>query len=279
MPGVKQFELANGQKVFYRSKVDLDILSRELLSDDHLYIKHGITLCDGACVLDVGANIGFFMLSLNRMLKSGRVLAFEPVPEIFEVLERNAAAHNHLDLKLFACGLSKESGQASFTYFPRTSVASTMYPDTSEEFKRNSRRFVRQEISSRSRFMRRLSAVTPEWFWYPLTESVRRFYHTTRKVACQLRTLSEIIEAENLERIDLLKVDTEGAEEDVLAGLDDAHWPRVQQAVVEVHQGPASLARMEQFLQQRGFSTASEQVLPEVDHLHVVFAVRNCRRD
>lgn len=275
MPGMKQIQLANGQTVFYRSKIDLDILSRELLSDDHLYLKHGIALHDGACVLDVGANIGFFLLSLNRILKRGRVLAFEPVPEIFEVLERNATAHNHLDTKLYACGLSKAPGQATFSYFPRTSVASTMYPDTSKEFKRNSRKFVRHEISSRNRLMRRLSAVTPEWFWYPLTETVRRFYHATRQVTCQLRTLSDIVDEENLECIDLLKVDTEGAEEDVLAGLSDGHWPRVQQAVVEVHKGIESLTRMEHFLQSRGFATTSEQVLPGVDHLHVIFALRS----
>ena len=37
-----------------------------------------------------------------------------------------------------------------------------------------------------------------------------------------------------MERIDLLKVDVEGAEMDVLAGIDDCHWPLVQQLCMEV---------------------------------------------
>ena len=274
MPSMKQFRLPNGQNVFYRSKLDLDILSRELLTNDHLYLRNGISLNEGDCVFDVGANIGFFLLSLNRILKHGKVFAFEPISEIFEVLERNAEAHNHLDVKLFPCGLSKSIGSATFTYFPRTSVASTMYPDSSDDFRRNSRRFVLEEIGARSSILRFLTAVTPAWLWYPITELVRRHYHATKEVTCQLRTLSDVINDLEIEWIDLLKVDTEGAEEDVLAGLEPWHWARIKQAVIEVHQGPASLKRMEQLLQQKGFDTSSEPVLPGVDHLHVVFARR-----
>mgnify|MGYP003327165924 CR=1 FL=1 len=271
---IKSSTLPNGQVVFYRSRVDLDLLSRELLTEDHAYLRHGIAIDDGDCIFDVGANIGFFLLSLQRRLRSGRVFAFEPIPQVFEVLRKNAASLDQLELHLLPCGLSSSAGEATFDYFPRTSVLSTMRPDLSPEFRRDSRRFVLDEIRSRSAVGRAVAAVTPEFLWYPLTESIRRHYHVTERVACRLRTLSEIVDEYAVERIDLLKIDTEGAEEDVLAGLRPGHWDRVRQVVVEVHRGREELARMEALLAGRGFVTVSEPVFPGVDNPNVVFARR-----
>lgn len=274
MPKIKKCKLANGQEVYCRSKTDVDLLSRELLSDDNLYLRHGLAIQDGDCIIDVGANIGFFLLYLNRVLREGKVYAFEPIPEIQEVLHRNAEQHNHLNLRLFDCGLSRQAGEATFTYFPRTSVASTMYPDSSAAFRHNSRRFVLQEMRGRSHLLRAALAVTPEWLWFPLTEAIRRYFQATQQVTCELRRLSDIIREEHIDRIDLLKVDTEGAEEDVLAGLDPPDWERIRQAVVETHHGVESAMRMERLLRDRGFKTVREPAVPGVDHLHLVFARR-----
>lgn len=261
--------------VFFRSKVDVDILSRELLKDDNLYLRHGITIQPGACVFDVGANIGFFILFVNRLISDGQIFGFEPIPDVFEVLRLNTDRHNKLAIRLLNCGLSKQAGQIEFAYFPRTSVASTMFPDLSADYKRNSRQFVLEEMRLVHPLLRWAVDVTPGWLWYPLTESLRRYYQSSKMVACQLRKLSDVIREEQVETIDLLKVDTEGAEEDVLAGIDAEHWPIIRQAVVEVHHGQESLVRMERLLQSHGFHTVSEPVVPGVEHLYVVYARRN----
>jgi hypothetical protein len=149
-----------------------------------------------------------------------------------------------------------------------------MYPDESLEFRLNSRRFVLAELRQRSRILRGLLTCTPEWLWFPLSESIRRYYHEIRVVNCRLRRLSGVIDESQIQRIDLLKVDTEGAEEDVLAGIESRHWDRIRQAVVEVHQGLESRTRVERTLQDRGFATVGAQLVPEVDHLHLVYARR-----
>jgi FkbM family methyltransferase len=261
-------------EVFFRSKVDVDILARELLHADNLYLRHGITIAEGDCIFDVGANIGFFILFLNKLIKAGTVYGFEPIPDVFEVLKLNTDRHNQLTLQLFNCGLSEQAGQAEFTYFPRTSVASTMYPDESPEYRSNSRQFVMEEMRLLHPVLRSLIDATPGWMWWPLTEALRRHYQSSRQVACQLRKISDVIREERIAVIDLLKVDTEGAEEHVLAGIDAEHWPMIRQAVVEVHHGLESLQRMEQLLQSHGFHTVSEPVVPGVEHLHVVYARR-----
>lgn len=42
-------------------------------------------------------------------------------------------------------------------------------------------------------------------------------------------TVSDLIRRHGLERVDLLKIDVEGAELDVLHGIEQEHWPRIQQ--------------------------------------------------
>lgn len=48
----------------------------------------------GDVALDVGANVGIFSVAIGRAVgPSGRVLAFEPQPPIFEILRRNLATN------------------------------------------------------------------------------------------------------------------------------------------------------------------------------------------
>jgi len=275
MPAIRQSTLPNGQVVAYRSRADFDILAREFIDDSHgMYLEHGISLRDGDCVFDVGANIGFFLLQLNRVLAHGRVFCFEPIPEIFEVLQLNAGRHNHLDCSLHNVGLSSSDGSATFTYFPRTSVASTMQQDTTAEFRRQSRRFILHEMQARGGLLGMAAKAAPEWCWYPVTEVVRRYFQRAQHVTCRLQSLSSFIDSHAVDRIDLLKIDTEGAEEKVLAGIDSRHWPLIRQAVVEVHSGIDGRRRVENTLSSKGFHVIARQLLPRVEHLHVVFARR-----
>ncbi len=47
---------------------------------------------------------------------------------------------------------------------------------------------------------------------------------------CAMTTVSALMAEHNLERIDLLKIDVEGAELDVLRGIRPEDWPRIHQA-------------------------------------------------
>jgi FkbM family methyltransferase len=270
---IRYATLPEGLEIAYDSQANLDILRREIL-DDRIYQDRGMRLEDGDCIVDVGANIGMFVLFLNQVLKDARILALEPIPATYELLEINCRRHNRLRLSLFNCGLSRVAGETEFDHFPLTSVASSMFPCDSAEFYRNSRRFVLNEIRGRGRCLTWLVDALPEWAWFPLTESIRRIYQRRERVRCRLETLSGIIEQEQLDRIDLLKIDTEGAEHEILAGIKPEHWPRIQQAIVEVHDGLPGVESVVDILQSRGFHVTQEKLLPTVDHLYVVYAAR-----
>ena len=98
-------ELPNGMAVLQRSQGEAAIVYREVF-EDAAYLRHGITLDDGDCVFDVGANIGLFTLFVGQRVKGARVYAFEPIPRVFDVLKLNAGLYD-ADVRLFNLGLAE----------------------------------------------------------------------------------------------------------------------------------------------------------------------------
>ncbi len=68
------------------------------------------------CVLDVGANKGQFAGSLRKMGYSGHIVSFEPVPEIFEDLERASRRDPRWTAHQIALG--RESGELEMHVVP-----------------------------------------------------------------------------------------------------------------------------------------------------------------
>ena len=76
--------------------------------DQHL---HPVDVC-----LDVGANIGYFAVMMaNRVGSTGRVYAFEPVPETYDILSLNAklADDSSLNLVTIPAAVSSNDGELS----------------------------------------------------------------------------------------------------------------------------------------------------------------------
>ena len=64
--------------------------------------------------------------------------------------------------------------------------------------------------------------------------------------------LSEVIRENNIEQIDLLKIDVEGSELSVLSGIAEEDWPRIKQIVMEVH-SRSIMRSIVTLLEARGF--------------------------
>src|SRR6185295_3101442 len=76
-----------------------------------IYLRHGITLRDGACVLDVGANIGLFTLFVSSRSAGARVYSFEPIAPTFRALAANAELYAP-GSRVFQIGLSDREEEA-----------------------------------------------------------------------------------------------------------------------------------------------------------------------
>jgi len=81
----------------------------------------------GMVVVDVGANIGMYsMLSAQAVRPSGRVFAFEPVPEVYRSLTDNLAISGITNVVPNCLALSDVSGTARF-YLGRNDSMGSLY--------------------------------------------------------------------------------------------------------------------------------------------------------
>lgn len=121
----RQCELPNGLDVFYLNKYEVDYLYKEIF-EERVYLRNGITVKDGDCVFDVGANIGLFSTFVAQQCCNATVYAFEPMPATFEILRLNAELSD-IKIKPYNFGLSGREREATFIFNPGLSVCSGMY--------------------------------------------------------------------------------------------------------------------------------------------------------
>ncbi len=232
-------ELPNGMPVIQLNPGETEFTYREIFSDLE-YLRHGIDIPEGACVLDVGANIGLFSLFATRLRPGAQVYAFEPVPDIFDALRLNADLHG-ASIRALPYGLSDRAGRATFTYYPHLSIMSGQAADERD------RDVVRA-------YLKRGDGEDASLIDELLDERMEG-----RPVECELRTVSQMLREHGIERVDLLKIDVEKSELAVLRGIDESDWPRIFQVVIEVHDRSGRLSEIVDLLERRGFSTVAEQ--------------------
>jgi 31-O-methyltransferase len=236
---MQKLSLPDGLTVFSMNSDETRFVHREVFGA-RCYMRHGIELHDGDCVFDVGANIGMSVLFFHRERSGVRIFAFEPSPAASECLNANVGLHS-IDAHVFECGLSHESGTAEFTFYPGNTVLSGFHADLETDRSTTRTFMVNSGFAPRHADM---------------------FLGTMfKKVAfpCPLRTLSEIIDEQRVERIDLLKIDVEKSEREVLAGIRPEHWKLIQQLAIEVHNEAGGLDEIRRLLAEHGFQVAVEQ--------------------
>ena len=212
------------------------------------YLRHGIQLAENACIFDVGANIGMFTLFVEDRCPGARVYAFEPIPPIFETLRLNAALCSG-NVKVFGFGLAAEDRIENFNFYPRSSMTSGMsaYANPEEE-DAVARKFIANTAAEMLGEADELLKGRFESFPY----------------SCRLRRLSDVINEEKIESIDLLKIDVERAEIDVLRGIDEHDWDKIGQIVIEAHDtlGKFETGRVRQIvelLECHGYGVVTEE--------------------
>jgi FkbM family methyltransferase len=76
------------------------------------YFGWGLAFHDAASIIDIGANIGAFTVEASRRALRGRVIAFEPEPENFYLLQQNVEAQSAGNVILRQEAVSDHAGTA-----------------------------------------------------------------------------------------------------------------------------------------------------------------------
>ena len=257
------YVLPDGSAVAHLNKNETDYIYNEIFVLQ-AYVRHGITIRDGDCIVDAGANIGLFTVFASRLARDLRIVSFEPNPAAFECLQANAAAWGRGSaVRCLPLGLSSENGSADLTFFEGLSLLSGFYADAATEREVVKHYVFNQEPETRP--SEEFAAAVGD-----LIDSRLR----AQTVTAQLRTLSSVIAEQGLERIDLLKINVEKSELNVLRGLGRDDWPKIRQLVIEVDlQG--NLAPITALLEGHGFEVLVEQdPLLRKTELCYVYAIR-----
>jgi FkbM family methyltransferase len=197
-----------------------DVRRASLPSSEEALLARFLTIARPATVLDVGANIGQYGLSLRKCGFKGRIVSFEALPAVHARLS-SVAAQDPDWIAAPCCALGRTSGEARMNV-AANSVSSSLLPmhDT----------HLRAEPDSR----------------YVAGETVR--VERLDAFAGLLAPMSGKL---------LLKVDTQGYEEEVLAGagklLESVSAMQLELSVTPLYQGAPSMRRVLELCADFGF--------------------------
>jgi FkbM family methyltransferase len=193
------------------------------------YMQGGIVVDSGNLVIDIGANVGMFSMFLLRNFNGLSIHAIEPVPETYKILKHNLERYGDLgkvQLHNMAIGAHPDT-ETEIVMYPNMTGNSTMFPETKER--------QRESIST------------------VFSEEELEFVYTQIKLCVPMTTLSSLIDANAIDRIDLLKIDAEGSEVGILNALEPQHWELTRQLALEVHDEEQNLPKVIEIMESHGF--------------------------
>jgi FkbM family methyltransferase len=226
---MKTLMLPNGEKIFYIDKLSaLDIYEEIYVEKD--YLQFGVKVNDNDIIFDIGANIGLFSRFIAQQAKNLRIFAFEPVPIIYKVLEANLRSLP-VDIKIYNIGLAEKNLRTKIYYYPKVSADSAIRPF---DWNLKVNQFIQHyndffvELMPSARFI-------PKFLRKFVVRAWLKNFYKSEMIDCSLRPISDIIHENSIERIDLLKIDAENYEREVLKGIKEDDWNKIQQISMEVH--------------------------------------------
>jgi FkbM family methyltransferase len=250
LPILPIFRDGRGLEVFHYAASETKFVYKEIF-EDRVYFRHGITLSARDCVWDIGANIGLFTVFVQENFEEIRVHAFEPSPQLYQILTANTARYGQR-VVAHCCGIAGQEGEAAFTFYPHYSIMSGFHAHDQHDGR-----------SLRAGIAHQWSQLYPDEpnledrFLDDMADSA---LGQKQEIVCRLRTISHLMEETRTQEIALLKIDAEGSELDILSGISDEHWSAIRQIVMEIHDGEGNVAApILRMLEARGFQTTVEE--------------------
>lgn len=251
--------LPNGLTVWSLNRHETEHLYKEIF-EEKIYLSGAQGgLSERPIIVDVGANIGLFSLFAVTELGAGRVVAFEPVPPVFDVLRQNTCDRAEIAAHRMALGDSDET--VDIGYYPYYTIMSGLHADPARD-SQTVRDFVVSELAASG------EDFSSEDIDIMLMGRFEKVVHS-----CEVRTLTSLVDTHGIPRIDLLKIDVEGHEIAVLRGISPEVWPLIRTVAVEV--SGDSLGQVCAILRAGGMLVDESQAVAQAGtDLRMVHAVR-----
>lgn len=239
------YELHNGMEVCGVSRHETDLLFR----DNFTRLSPDISLKEGDCVLDVGANIGMFSLSLASKVDGLRIFSFEPIPSIYKLLTKNSQIVGGDTIVPIHAGLSSSVREAQYDYYPDMSVVSDAH----------------MECIAIADIIERRGYLAGAWEQgdNALRDALEGRAVEKQRVNVALTTISEQIRTLGLTSISLLRIDVDHCELEIMDGIDARDWEKIQQFAITISPDSSELDKLQERLSSNGYKVSVGSYFPE----------------
>ena len=222
---MKKIRLNDGTAIYCIKRNEAFVLQQHIYG----YLKNCAQFEDGDTIIDVGANIGLLGLTLSKKYKNIKIHAFEPMPNIFSVLQKNVQVSSNINYKVYPIGISNKKKDLVFTYYPNSPALSTSNPEIWNDHKKKFFSAVKGNLLN---FKKKWWINLIPFFLVPL---IAKFLtHNSVKIKRPVIRLADFIKENNISNIKLLKIDCEGEEINVIKGLNEENFKTIDQIIMEV---------------------------------------------
>jgi FkbM family methyltransferase len=187
-------------------------------------------------IVDIGGNVGYFSFLIASKKKDATVFAFEPMIDNVKIFRSNINRNKNLEKTI-------RLEQKAVTGIEQLSVS--LFFDDKD-------------------YNTVIASIYPEF-------SIAN----KKEIKINAISLSKIIEENNLNKIDLLKMDCEGSEYPILYDSPDSVWPFIQCMAIEVHEldgDKKNFTYLSSFIKSKGFEIKSRL---DPNACHYLMAHRN----
>jgi FkbM family methyltransferase len=192
------------------------------------YHRRGFEIRPEDTVVDIGANMGIFSLWAAPQAHRGRVIAVEPTG-VVETLELSTRLNRLAHVETVRAAVGRDGDTLELVHYPGFNIVSHQ----------------------------------PQWRPTAITRALVRLLYgrydvAPVRVSVPCVSLGSILDSRDVEKVDFLKVDCEGAEYEMFRTLDERHWDRIQRIAMEFHELDAGHDHRElvDLLRRRGFEVA-----------------------
>jgi FkbM family methyltransferase len=170
------------------------------------YDHPGFEIRPNDTVVDIGANMGIFVLWAAKQARQGKVLAIEPTSAM-DVLRLNVERNGLTNVVPIQAAAGRDGDKFEIVTYPGFNI-------------------VNHHASWRPMLMTRI-LIKLRYGWYQSEPVVER---------APVMSLKRMLDENGVDRLNYLKVDCEGGEYEIFRSLDDETFARIDRIAMEFHE-------------------------------------------
>lgn len=168
----------------------------EIFRENSHFLLPGFSGRDAEIVIDIGANEGFYALKIKESNPDCKIFCLEPNPYAYQVLKKNIETNGLQDVTLINKAVGPENGEIALQ------VVKEIAAIGSKDLRIVQRRWLKEEFIT--------------------------------NIKVEAITLDKLFSEYDIKQVDILKIDTEGMEQEILVGSGDV-LRKVKKIIIERH--------------------------------------------